>query len=149
VIRCEPTQQPHDLDVASSFSFKPPARLHLVQITVDVQLEENRGMVRWPASCLGIDPAEPKLGQIEAVDEDVDDANWIVLADPVFHAFRKQRALPTIHTINEALHPSPRKSCGNHIARITSSAAFSHSQGQKEKSRAELHLVFDTRLTDD
>jgi hypothetical protein len=91
-------------------------------------------MARWPAGCLGMDPAEPKLGQIEAVDEDVDDANWIVLADPVFHAFRKQRALPTIRTINEALHPSPRKSCGNHIARITSSAAFSHSQGQTRKS---------------
>ena len=91
-------------------------------------------MVRRPAGCLGIDPAEPKLGQIEAVDEDVDDANWIVLADPVFHAFRKQRALPTIRTFNEALHPSPPKSCGNHIARITSSAAFSHSQGQTEKA---------------
>ena len=98
VIRCEPTQQPHDLDIASGFSFEPPARLHLVQIAVDVQLEENRGMVRRPAGCLGIDPAEPKLGQIEVVDEDVDDANWIVLADPVFHAFRKQRALPTIRT---------------------------------------------------
>ena len=79
-------------------------------------------MVRWPAGCLGIDPAEPKLGQIEAIDEDVDDANWIVLADPVFHAFRKQRALPTIRTINEALHPSPpqivRESYrANHIKR--------------------------------
>ena len=79
-------------------------------------------MVRRPAGCLGIDPAEPKLGQIEAVDEDVDDANWIVLADPVFHAFRKQRALPTIRTLNEALHPSPpqivRESYrANHIKR--------------------------------
>jgi hypothetical protein len=40
-------------------------------------------VVRRPAGCLGIDPAEPKLGQIEVVDEGVDDANWIVLADPV------------------------------------------------------------------
>ena len=62
-------------------------------------------MVRRPAGCLGIDPAEPKLGQIEVVDEDVDDANWIALADPVFHAFRKQRALPTIRSLNDALHP--------------------------------------------
>jgi hypothetical protein len=29
-------------------------------------------VVRWPASCFGIDPAEPKLGQIEFIDEDVD-----------------------------------------------------------------------------
>jgi hypothetical protein len=79
-------------------------------------------MVRWSAGCLGIDPAEPKLGQIEVVDENVDDANWIVLADPVFHAFGKQRALRTIRTLNEALHPSPpqivRESYrANHIKR--------------------------------
>lgn len=70
-------------------------------------------MVRRPAGCLGIDPAEPKLGQIEVVDEDIDNANWIALADPVFHAFRKQRALPTIRTLNEALHPKPPRIAGN------------------------------------
>src|SRR4029077_7748426 len=50
VIRCEPTQQPHDLDIASSFSFEPPARLNPVQIAVNVKLKENRGVVRWPTS---------------------------------------------------------------------------------------------------
>ena len=28
VIRSEPTQQPHNLDIAPGFSFEPPARLH-------------------------------------------------------------------------------------------------------------------------
>ena len=79
-------------------------------------------MVRRPAGCLGIDPAKPELGQIEIVDEDVDDANWIIRVDPVLHAIRKQRALPTIRTLNEALHPSPpqivRESYrANHIKR--------------------------------
>jgi hypothetical protein len=32
VIRCEPTQQPHDFDIASGLAFEPPARLHPVQI---------------------------------------------------------------------------------------------------------------------
>jgi hypothetical protein len=50
--------------------------------------------------------AEPKPGQIEFVDKDVDDTNWIVLADPVFHALREQSALPTVRTLNEALHPN-------------------------------------------
>src|SRR5262245_34705033 len=36
VIRSEPAQQPHDLDIASGFSFEPTARLHPVQIAVDV-----------------------------------------------------------------------------------------------------------------
>ncbi|WP_210286722.1 hypothetical protein, partial [Bradyrhizobium sp. IAR9] len=34
--------------------------------------------------------------------------------------------------------PAPRKSCGNHIARITSSAAFSHSQGHKPSMMTKL-----------
>jgi hypothetical protein len=53
-------------------------------------------MIRRPAGCLGIDPAEPKLGQIEFVNKDIDDPNGIILADPVFKAVRKQRALPAI-----------------------------------------------------
>jgi len=70
----------------------------------------------------GSTPPNPSSVRSRAVDENVDDANWIVLADPVFHAFRKQRALPTIRTINKALHPSPpqiaRESYrANHIKR--------------------------------
>src|SRR5262245_33363828 len=62
-------------------------------------------MIRRPAGCLGVDPAEPKPRQIEFLDKDVDYANGIVLADPVFQAFRKQRALPAIRALNEAPHP--------------------------------------------
>src|SRR6202040_4113986 len=43
--------------------------------------------------------------QIEFFDEDIDHANGIVLADPVFQAFRKQRGLTAIDSLNEAPHP--------------------------------------------
>ena len=43
-----------------------------------------------------LDPAEPKLGQIEFVNEHINDANRIVLTDPIFQCFRKQRALTAI-----------------------------------------------------
>src|SRR6266478_4371312 len=62
-------------------------------------------MVRGPAGDLGIDPAKPKLGQIEFIDEDVDHPNRVILANPVFQAFGKQRALSAIHALNEAPHP--------------------------------------------
>ena len=39
VIRDEAPQQPHHLDVAASFTLEPPARLHPVEITVDVELQ--------------------------------------------------------------------------------------------------------------
>src|SRR5476651_1217661 len=63
-------------------------------------------MIRRPAGRLGFDPAEPKLSQIKFVDKNINDANRIVLADPVFKAFRKQRALPAIRPLNEAPHPN-------------------------------------------
>src|SRR6187549_196353 len=64
-------------------------------------------MIRRSAGCLGIDPAEPKLSQIEFVDKDVDHPNRIFLADPVFQTFWKQRVLTAIHSLNEAPHLSP------------------------------------------
>ena len=64
-------------------------------------------MIRRPAGCLRIDPAEPNRGQIQFVDKDVDYANRIVLADPVLQAFGKQRPLPAIPALNKALHPIP------------------------------------------
>jgi hypothetical protein len=44
VIRCEPTQQPHDLKIASGFPFEPPARLHPVQIAVNVKYLRSGGL---------------------------------------------------------------------------------------------------------
>src|SRR5437588_12600576 len=64
-------------------------------------------MVRRPSRCLGIDTNEPELRQVQLVDEDVDHANWIMVANPIFQAFRKERALSTIRAFNEALHQIP------------------------------------------
>src|SRR3982074_2698410 len=64
-------------------------------------------MVRWPAGGLGINSAKPKLGQIEPPAKDINHANRIILANPIFQAFRKQGALPAIHPLNKALHPIP------------------------------------------
>ena len=75
-------------------------------------------MIRRSAGCLRINPVEPKLGQIEFVDKDVDYANGIVLPDPVFKALRKQGALPTIRPFNKALHPIPPQQRQNHRCEI-------------------------------
>jgi hypothetical protein len=92
-------------------------------------------MIRRPARGRRIDPFKSHLGQIERLDKNVDYTNRIVLADPVFHAFRKQRALPTIDAFDKALHPIPLKIPGNRNSRITPSSVFSHSQGQKPTFR--------------
>jgi hypothetical protein len=43
--------------------------------------------------------------------KDVDHPNRIVLADPVFEAFRKQHTLPAIRPVNEAPHSIARGLC--------------------------------------
>src|SRR6185437_6923218 len=80
-------EEPQHLDVAGSLTFEPPTRLHPVKVAVDVELQENRGMIGWPPGRRGLDTVKPELGKIERIDERVDHSNWIVLIDPVFQAF--------------------------------------------------------------
>src|ERR1700722_15740347 len=105
VVGYKPTRQPHHLNVAPGLVLKPPARLHPIEIAVNVKLQQHRGMIRGSAGCLGSDPTKPKFGQIEFVDIDIDHANRIVVADPVFQAFRKKCALTAIRPLNKAPHP--------------------------------------------
>jgi len=63
-------------------------------------------------------------GQIKLLDGDVDHANGIVLADPVFQAFRKQRALTAIHALNEA--PPNHITRGVFAARRPSLCSYQH-----------------------
>ena len=46
-------------------------------------------MIGGSARRLRIDPVKAKPGQIKFVDKHVDNTNRIVLANPVFQAFRK------------------------------------------------------------
>jgi hypothetical protein len=57
-------------------------------------------------------PAKPQPGQIKFLDKDVDYPNGIALADPVFQAFRKKRALPAIRALNKSPHPPPANRAG-------------------------------------
>ena len=86
-------------------------------------------MISRPSGSLWIDPGEPELCKIEAVDKDIDRTNWIILANPIFQAFREKRGLPAIHPLDEAPHPMlPRI-----ISRESHSEAFSHTQGQSRR----------------
>ena len=83
-------------------------------------------MIRGSAGCFGIYPTKPKLRQIEFFDEDIDHANRIVLADPVFQAFRKQRGLTAIDPLNERAPPIFLDRHENLIAGIETGDAFLH-----------------------
>ncbi len=50
VVGNQTSEQPDDFEIAPGLPFQAPARLHTVEATVDVQFEQDRGMVCW-ASC--------------------------------------------------------------------------------------------------
>src|SRR3982074_879169 len=66
-------------------------------------------MVRRPAGRCRIDAIEPEIAEFQRIDEHIDRANRIALADPIIKAFRKQRRLLAIRPLNKTLH-HPRAS---------------------------------------
>src|SRR5207249_9342424 len=70
-VRGEPPSKPHQLDIALRFPFEPPARLHAVEITVEVNLQQRRGMIARPARRRRRHPRKPQGGEVQFVDEDL------------------------------------------------------------------------------
>ncbi len=62
-------------------------------------------MISGPARRFAAAALEPERGKIEAIDENVDNADRVVFADPVLKALRKQGALTAIRPLDKALHP--------------------------------------------
>src|SRR5262245_59282519 len=106
----ERSRRSHHFNIAQSLALKPPARLNPIKVAVDVELQEDRWMIARPASCLGSNPVKSQFRQIKLINKDIDHPNRIVLIDPVFQAFGKQCALLAIRALNEALHPTLRRS---------------------------------------
>src|ERR1700732_4580516 len=92
-------------------------------------------MVRRPAGGLGINPAKPKLGQIEAPDKDINHANRIILANPIFQAFRKQcqQSASSDPSVNRAgiIAQESHRTARFYTARITD---IRNAQGAKIKN---------------
>ncbi|SKY84766.1 Uncharacterised protein [Mycobacteroides abscessus subsp. massiliense] len=109
-VRHQPAGQPHQLQVALGLPLQPPARRDPVQIAVEVDLEQRRRMVRRPAGRLRHHAGKAQTRQIQLLDEGLDGADRIVLADIVVQAVRQQRGLTTVLPLDETLHACPRLS---------------------------------------
>ena len=108
----EPPQEPQHLEIAPSLALEPPARLHAVQVAVDVELQESRGMISGPARGRRLDAIKTQIRQVQRIDERVDHADRILLVNPIVEALRQERRLPPICSLHEALHDVPRESSG-------------------------------------
>src|SRR6266436_6639380 len=82
-VRHQAAGQPYQLDVALALPLQAPARLHPIEVSVDVDLQQCRRMVGRPSCRLWLDAAKAEFGQIELIDKDIDRPDRIVLAQIV------------------------------------------------------------------
>ena len=103
----ETAQQPEKLQIAPGLTLQPAARLHAVEIAVDVELQKHRRVEAGPPRRGGLDATKSELAEIECIDEGVDCANRVLLVDPILKTLRQECRLPTICPFDEPLHDHP------------------------------------------
>src|SRR5947208_6633782 len=75
--------QPNQFEVALAFPFQAPARLHPIEVSVDVNLQQRRRMIGRPSCRLRLNAAKAQLGQIKLFDKNIDRPDRIVLGQIV------------------------------------------------------------------
>ena len=121
--------QPHQLDVAASLTVQAAAGGDSVEVAVEVELQQCRGILSGPARRGRRHTRKTKCRKIEFIHKHIDDANRIVLGPVVVQAMRQKRDLVTIRTTNE-----PRHTSGYRHAETIRLTAFTHSLGGNQKS---------------
>src|SRR5450432_1686515 len=81
--------QPDQLDVALAFPFKAAARLNPIEVAVDIELQQCRGMIGRPTRGVRQDAIEAETAQPQLIDENIDRPNRVVVADIVVKQLRK------------------------------------------------------------
>ena len=59
-------------------------------------------MWAWMTGSCQQGPAKPELGQIDPIDEDINNSDRVVLANVILNAFGKQKALTPVQTFHIA-----------------------------------------------
>src|ERR1700686_4301903 len=122
-IRHQAAGQPNQLDVALALPLQAPARLHPIEVSVDVNLQKRRWMVGRPSCHFRLNAAKAQAGQIKLIDKDIDRPDRIVLAQIVIQSLGKQSALTGVIANDKARHRILRPNRW----RIISLRVFSHS----------------------
>src|SRR5882757_6072530 len=122
-VRHQATSQPHQLDVALALTLQAAARLHPIEVSVDINLQQRRRMIGRHSRRLRLDAAKAEFGTIKLVDKDIDRPDRIVLSQIFIQPLGKQRALTAVIANHKTRHPILRPN----RRRIISSTQFSHS----------------------
>jgi hypothetical protein len=130
IVRPEPLEEPDHFQIALCLALQAPARLDAVQVAVDVELQQLRGIIARSSGHLRHGPIKTQFSQVERIDEGIDSSDRVALVDPIIEAIGQQCRLPAIRSFHEPLHRSPPQ-----IARgMITDSAFSRSQGHEHAS---------------
>jgi hypothetical protein len=138
VVGCKAPQQPQKLQIAPGLALEPAARLYAVEIAVDVELQENRGVEGRPAGSCRLNTVEPEVGEIERIDKGVYCANRVLLVDPIVQALGQKCRLASISSIDEPLHDHPPK---NHQGNHSHAGLFTHPGSPSSSSSRSMTAV--------
>ena len=105
VIRRQAAGQPHQLDIATRLTLQATAGRDAVQIAVDEELQQHSRMVAWATGSGGHTTLEAERRKIKLLDEEVDDTDQVILADPVLKAIREKRDLFPVDAVDKTRHP--------------------------------------------
>jgi hypothetical protein len=72
VIWHQAAQQPQKLQIAPGFALEPAARLHAVEIAVDVELQQDRRVEGGSSGRCRFNTVKPEVREIERINEGID-----------------------------------------------------------------------------
>jgi hypothetical protein len=64
--------QPNQFDVALALPLQTPARLHPIEVSIDVNLQQCRRMISWSLCSLRLNSAEAQPRQVKLIYKDID-----------------------------------------------------------------------------
>src|SRR3989440_5859179 len=99
--------QPNQFDVALAFPFQAPARLHPIEVSVDVNLQQRRRMIGRPSCRLRLNAAKAEPGLIKFINKDINRPDRIILGQILFQPLGKQSALTAVIANDKARHRIP------------------------------------------
>ena len=104
-VRCQSSGQPDELQVPPALALEATRGLDLVEIAVDVDLEDRCRMVTGTARLFWNDTVEAERCEIKRIDEGIDYASRVVIANVVVNRLRQERRLRPIRSLDEPSHP--------------------------------------------
>src|ERR1700691_5273463 len=126
VIRRQPSQQPHQLNVPSALRFQSPRGTDLLQIAVQVKLQQIARIITRPPSlgrlgALKSQPAtpprlralKPQTRHVQPTDKCIDDPAHMIIWNQLFQGDWKKSSLRTTFTLHKAHKKMPSLSRGH------------------------------------